>query len=521
MLEQRRVEWTTFHNLQKWFDTLENQLLKLGFARAKTAEENKSNRPEEGSVIISVEQRERIINLDESALTLDGTSSKRGGRPPTIFYAKDVSSNGAAPANKSGYSATFIGGSTASGTPLPPHFQMRTMAENEEDGRIHTECFANVKQVRGDWGFGVPTERGPTFACNRKGGMNEEELKKYLVQAILPLYPDACDIPGKRVLIKLDSGPGQMNESMLAELRVRGFYLLPGLPNSTHVTQETDQNYGLFKSVLQKNLEHLTTERSALGERLHIPDMVYLVFGGEKDGIRLENAFERAFNREANLKCWAKVGAVPLTRKCLYHEDVTHFICVNKDGKIDLEADHEINKLIAWEEINKSTCAFLSSHGFGGHHYLTEAPKKKQEEIGVTVPMSKERLEALAKASSAGQHFQATGGEVLNSDEFFISREKKRRDELIVQMKKSKELAGEHEKFQTEHVDALVEIMRDGSRNPLFDTKESVRQSYNIKELKSLCHFRLLGEKSHPKNKNWWTSGLSCDNTWSVIQKGW
>ena len=34
--------------------------------------------------------------------------------------------------NKSGYSATFIGGSTMSGYPVPPHFQVRSLAQTEQ-----------------------------------------------------------------------------------------------------------------------------------------------------------------------------------------------------------------------------------------------------------------------------------------------------------------------------------------------------------------------------------------------------
>ena len=79
---------------------------------------------------------------------------------------------------------------------------MKTMCENESDGQIHTECFLNSKQVLGCWGFEEElTARGTTFACNKKGGMSEDELKKYLTQAIMPLYPDASNIPGKRVMI--------------------------------------------------------------------------------------------------------------------------------------------------------------------------------------------------------------------------------------------------------------------------------------------------------------------------------
>jgi hypothetical protein len=50
---------------------------------------------------------------------------------------------------------------------------------------------------------------------NKKGGMNDnEEFNKYINNSIVPLFPDLKDIPGKRVLLKVDSGPG-WNETVL------------------------------------------------------------------------------------------------------------------------------------------------------------------------------------------------------------------------------------------------------------------------------------------------------------------
>ena len=80
------------------------------------------------------------------------------------------------------------------------------------------------------------------------------ELDKYIKNSILPLYPDIADVPLKRVALKVDSGPGRMNVEMLAALRVQGFYLVPGVPNSTSTTQETDQSYGPFKSCYRSNI---------------------------------------------------------------------------------------------------------------------------------------------------------------------------------------------------------------------------------------------------------------------------
>ena len=42
---------------------------------------------------------------------------------------------------------------------------------------------------------------------------------------------------------------------LLAKLKMLGFILYPCVPNTTHVTQEMDQNYGPFKMQFSVNLE--------------------------------------------------------------------------------------------------------------------------------------------------------------------------------------------------------------------------------------------------------------------------
>ena len=41
------------------------------------------------------------------------------------------------------------------------------------------------------------------------------------------MFPDAADLPVKRVTIIVDSGPGHVNSSIRAQLRIHGFYLIP------------------------------------------------------------------------------------------------------------------------------------------------------------------------------------------------------------------------------------------------------------------------------------------------------
>jgi hypothetical protein len=50
---------------------------------------------------------------------------------------------------------------------------------------------------------------------NEKGEMNYEEFERYINNTITPLFPDMEDTPGKRVFLKVDSGPGHNCMSLL------------------------------------------------------------------------------------------------------------------------------------------------------------------------------------------------------------------------------------------------------------------------------------------------------------------
>ena len=112
----------------------------------------------------------------------------------------------------------------------------------------------------------------------------------------------------------------------------------------------------------------------------------------------------------------------------------------------------------------------------------------------------------MTKVSSAGQHFEATGGEVLNSDDFFIAREKKKRDMEIVQLKNSKKLAEEHKQYSNNYICWMTAYNPD--KDPILATKEILEKDYTIKGLKALVSWQLLGKKVPAKKKIWWKSGL-------------
>jgi len=84
--------------------------------------------------------------------------------------------------------------------------------------------------------------------------MTDDEFEKYIDNSIIPLYPDLKDTPGKCVLLGVDSGPGRNGRELLVKCHFRGLYIYHGLPNATSMQQETDLNYGPFKSVICNNL---------------------------------------------------------------------------------------------------------------------------------------------------------------------------------------------------------------------------------------------------------------------------
>jgi len=293
-------------------------VIDLGFGREALPEDQVV-----GEIFFYENQMSRIINLDKTDGSLDNTTGNKGGRPPVVFTDPTLS-HGAVAANKSRYSSTVICGSSASGEAIPPHFQLKTLAKSDATTRISVNWFLHSASMVGKFGFDTPRELPSTFGMNERGGMNSVELDKYIKKPILPLFPDVEDVPLKRVLLKLDSGPGRMNLDMLADLRLQGVYVIPGVPNTTHATQETNQNYGLYKSIYRGNLQLLSKARQKMRKRIMVSDLPLLVFGGYDYITKtvLKNAFERAFSLERNLGCWKKCGAVPLTRVPLKSKDV-------------------------------------------------------------------------------------------------------------------------------------------------------------------------------------------------------
>jgi hypothetical protein len=253
--------------------------------------------------LIAEDKLRNILNFDETCLSLDGSTLKRGGRPAACRSDSRLPQVGTM-TSKASKAVTMITGSNMHGEALPPHFQFMSLAKTTEGMKVPDECFLYSKKTVGAFGLEEEKLWPATFGVNEKGGMDNDEFVLYLRTNIMPLYPKAAPEKGRWVILKCDSGPGRMNIELLAELRASGFILFPGVPNTTSVSQETDQNYGPFKNQYAKNLDAVVEAR--VNQRKSTSLLAWMVcmivFGGtdpETNFVVETLAFQVAFSREA------------------------------------------------------------------------------------------------------------------------------------------------------------------------------------------------------------------------------
>ncbi|KAL7532024.1 hypothetical protein ACHAWF_009676 [Thalassiosira exigua] len=502
--EERRILWTTYHNLKMWFENWEQDLLQLGFA--KVAKDHPDW--DDGTVYIPKEQLKNIVNFDESCLSMDGSDGVRGGQPESFFYDPNLPMPATKGTSKCSKTTTLITGSNAAGEALPPHFQFQTDAKTDEGQRFRNEMIEWMLNTRGTFGCDEEKSWPCTFGMNAKGGMDDVEFYKYVVNSILPLYPNTKDLPGRRTMLKVDSGPGRTCKKLIASLRMLGFILYPGVPNTTAVSQETDRNYGPFKTQFRKNLDLIVQARIAAGISVSLaPWLVGLVvFGGTDPKTKLnipieDGAFERGFSVAACLRAWEKVGAAPLTMKCLFDKQVRRQVGDAKDT---------INQLMRMlDEANRLAVQLLNRLGYAG-----DLLKATCEEVSKTKPISEpnttERVVLLGKAKSHSAKFTTTGGGHLTSDDFIKSMEVETREAEIKLMEKDKGIRQQMEKVEREAWAVImqpvpIQSYKDSDLAVLLTWHQVPRKDWGNKTNKVKLWKEILEKVTQPPSFEKWT----------------
>ena len=75
-VEERRVRWTTYANLDAWFDNFRAFLIEFDFAGVG----------DDGEPTFTEAQLRRIMNVDKTEISLGTSNTKAGGRPAMSFH---------------------------------------------------------------------------------------------------------------------------------------------------------------------------------------------------------------------------------------------------------------------------------------------------------------------------------------------------------------------------------------------------------------------------------------------------
>ena len=173
------------------------------------------------------------------------------------------------------------------------------------------------------------------------------------------------------------------------------------------MSQETDRNYGPFKTQFRKNLDEVIDARIKGNHSTSIaPHLVGLTtFGGvdPMSGHEVKiSAFKKGFSKEACLSAWAKVGAAPLSTKCLEDEKVRKSI-----GDGDEEWERGLREL---QNANDLATFLLTRGGYNGD--LLKAKLKATDFFkSVEVPRRENGIKAMEMNKS-----ERIKGEQLRQD---------------------------------------------------------------------------------------------------------
>jgi hypothetical protein len=345
-VDDARAQWTTYSNLDQWFDNAKKDLISTGLVADEEVFEN------EGRLVSQVrfkkDTERRIINMDDTHHDLSITGDNCGSC--ALSYHNPAYQRGANRSVKSARHVTGVYATNAAGEALPPMYIFDSCAKTDDNFRVKVEWLEGLPKVEGRFGCPTRVDSESYYAVRSRGSMDDSLLNDYIEQVIVPLYPNMSKttvfdpVSGKLnqgpVILKLDAGPGRIvacaeSISKRGELFERGLVIMLGLPNGTSVQQEMDALYGAFKSATYRRGEQVVQlklrdrgiarrngepKQSAI-VNLDFCDLATVVNGKPGDDL-CNRPFDCNFSKEKILSSWAKIGFVPFTRRCLQNPKV-------------------------------------------------------------------------------------------------------------------------------------------------------------------------------------------------------
>ena len=370
-VDERRWLWTTYSNLNEWFEGFRQAVLEYGFGFERVEDASESESDDEadangrvaaralalkdddgkGELCIPLFARKRICNIDETQETLDN-EGESGGSRQKVLRDRRLGPGGRRKYEVGGHVTGFYG-SNAAGEMLPALYIFDSSAKEAADRAAKLPWLFTLPRVKGQFGHESENIYEPFVAATPKGSTEDWVFEEMIEKVIKPLYPEISPswtfhsdgtVKSGPVFVKTDGGPGRLGKTTLAARRrwaAEGIILFPGLPNATAANQEMDQLFGPYKMRRNEVIEEIIAERAQAHARelaaqqndpsikitttlgLTKDDLGRIVNGKEGDPLE-KRPFEYAFAKPKVLGAWEKVGAVPLTREGLKHPKVRH-----------------------------------------------------------------------------------------------------------------------------------------------------------------------------------------------------
>ena len=156
------------------------------------------------------------MNFDEMGFSYDGCKNGVRGRKAMYHTNKHLPQPGQA-SNKSAQKNSLICGMNFAFEALPPGIILQSSAVAP---RIRVQLLKHMKHVRGQFGHSSVEDPNdvktfPVFiSWSKDSSVTDQIFIQYILHLKTFCYPDAKDVPGYRVLMKADSGPGRMNKEL-------------------------------------------------------------------------------------------------------------------------------------------------------------------------------------------------------------------------------------------------------------------------------------------------------------------
>ena len=189
-VDDSRAQWTTFTNLQQWFNDVKTDIINTGLVVDQEVRD-----PANGSLISELdfrsdEVRRRFVNMDDTHHDLSATGD-RGG-PRAVMYHNPQYQRGCRRSVKSSRHVTGVYATNAAGEVLPPMYIFDSNAKTDENFRVKNSWLEGLPTITGRFGCPTMIESTSFYAVRSKGSMDDSLLNNYIEDVLLPLYPNMC-----------------------------------------------------------------------------------------------------------------------------------------------------------------------------------------------------------------------------------------------------------------------------------------------------------------------------------------